>query len=53
MGKKKSFTIFLKEKTPFKPLKKKNEKVKINDLFPKGLTRAFGKKRPIFDGFFS
>ena len=52
MGQKMSFTILLKEKKPFKALKKKDEKVKIKDLFAKGLTHAFGKKRPIFDGFF-
>ena len=47
-----SFTIFEKEKTPFKALKQEDKKVKIIDLFPKGLTHAFGKKRLFFDIFF-
>ena len=40
-----------KKKRLLRLKKKKDQQEKINDLFPKGLTHAFGKKRPIFDGF--
>ena len=52
-GQKKCLLRYSKKKKRLLRLKKKkDQQEKINDLFPKGLTHALGKKRPIFDGFF-
>ena len=47
-----SLMIFLNEKTPFQAIKTKRSKSLILDIFPKGLTHAFGPKMAIFPIFF-
>ena len=47
-----SFTIFYKEKTLFKAIKKVSSKSQEIDIFPKGLTHGFGSKLAIFPTFF-
>ena len=47
-----SFTIFYKEKTLFKAIKKVRSKSQEIDIFPKGLTHGFGSKLAIFPTFF-
>ena len=47
-----SFTIFLKEKTPFYPIKTGSLKSRKIDIFPKGLTHGFGPKMAIVRTFF-
>ena len=47
-----SFAIFQNEKTPFQPIKTRSSKSRKIDLFPKGLTHAFGPKMAIFATFF-
>ena len=47
-----SFTIFWNEKTPFKAIKIRSSKGPQIDIFPKGLTHAFGPKMAIFPTFF-
>ena len=46
-----SFTIFQNEKTPFKAIKTRTSKGPQIDIFPKGLTHAFGPKMAIFPTF--
>ena len=45
---KRSFTIFQNEKTPFQAIKTRSSKSRKIDIFPKGLTHAFGPKMAIF-----
>ena len=51
-ARKMSFTIFQSEKTPFQPIKTRSSKSRKIDIFPKGLTHAFGRKMAIFATFF-
>ena len=46
-----SFTIFQKEKTPFQGIKTSSLKARKIDIFPKGLTQAFGQKNGHFSNF--
>ena len=46
-----SFTIFQSEKTPFQAIKTRSSKSRQIDIFPKGLTHAFGPKMAIFHSF--
>ena len=52
LGRKMSFTIFQKEKTPFQAIKKKSSKSKKMANFPKGLTHGLCQKMAIFPTFF-
>ena len=47
-----SFTIFQNEKTVFQAVKKRRSKSRKIDIFPKGITHAFGLKMVIFQTFF-
>ena len=47
-----SFTIFQNEKTPFWAIKTTSSKSRKIDIFPRGLTHAFGPKMAIFPIFF-
>ena len=47
-----SFTIFQNEKTPFQAIKTTTSKSRKIDIFPKGVTHAFGPKVAIFGTFF-
>ena len=47
-----SFTILQSEKTPFQAIKTRSSKTRNIDIFPKGLTHAFGRKMAIFPIFF-
>ena len=51
-GRKMSFRIFQKEKTPFQAIKRKGSNSGKIDIFPKGLTNGFGPKMAIFPTFF-
>ena len=51
-ARKKSFTIFQNQKTPFLAIKKQSSKSRKIDIFPKGLNHAFGPKMAIFPTFF-
>ena len=51
-ARKMSFMIFQKEKTLFQALKTTSPKSRKIDIFPKGLTDAFGPKMGIFPTFF-
>ena len=44
--------IFQNEKTPFQAIKTRSPKIRITDIFPKGLTQGFGPKMAIFQLFF-
>ena len=46
------FTIFQKEKTPFKAIKTKRSKSRKIDIFPKGLTHGLTPKWPFVQHFF-
>ena len=46
------FTIFQNEKTPFQAIKTTTSKSRKIDIFPKGVTHAFGPKLAIFGTFF-
>ena len=46
-----SFMIFQNEKTPLQPMKTRSPKIRKIDIFPEGLTHAFGPKRTIFPTF--
>ena len=52
-ARKKSFTIFQNQKTPFQAIKTQSSKSRKIDIFPKGLTHGFGPKMAIFPTFFS
>ena len=47
-----SFTIIQSEKTPFQNIKTRSLKSRKIDIFPKGLTHAFGPKVAIFQIFY-
>ena len=47
-----SFTIFYKEKTPFKAIKRRSSKSRKIDSFSKGLNQGFGAKMAFFSAFF-
>ena len=47
------YTTFQNEKTPFQAIKTRTSKNRKIDLFPKGLTHAFGPKMAILATFFS
>ena len=49
---KKCFTIFQNEKSPFKAIKTRGSKSRKTDIFPNGLTDGFGQKLAIFPFFF-
>ena len=51
-ARKMSFTIFQNEKTPFQAIKTRSSKSHKIDIFPKGLTHAFGPKITIFASLF-
>ena len=51
-ARKKSFTTFQNQKTPFQAIKTKSSKGRKIDIFPKGLTHGFGPKMAIFPTFF-
>ena len=46
------FTTFYNEKTPFKAIKTTSSKSRKLEIFPKGLTYAFGPKMAIFPTIF-
>ena len=50
-ARKKSFTIFQNENTPFQATKTRSSKTQKNGIFPKGLTHGFGPKIAIFPIF--
>ena len=50
-ARKKSFTIFQNEETPCQAIKTRSSKSRKIAFFPKGLTRGFDPKRPIFHLF--
>ena len=47
-----SFTIFYKEKSPFKAIKRRSSKSRKIDSFSKGLNQGFGAKMAFFSPFF-
>ena len=47
-----SFTIFNNKKTPFYAIKTRSSKSRKINIFPKGLTHDFGRKKAIFPTFF-
>ena len=47
-----SFTIFQNEKTPFWAIKTRSSKSPKIEIFPKGLTYGFGRKKAIFPTLF-
>ena len=51
-AKKMSLRYSKRKKRLLRLKRKKDQKEKINDLFPKGLTHAFGKKGKFLMGFF-
>ena len=51
-ARKMSFTIFQNEKTSFQAIKTRSSKIRIIDIFPKGLTHGFGLRMAIFSNFF-
>ena len=51
-GRKMCFTIFQNEKTLFQAIKTRTSKSRKIDMFPKGLTHAFGPKMAILATFF-
>ena len=51
-GRKMPLTIFQNEKTPFQAIKTRTSKSRKIDIFPKGLTHAFGPKMAILATFF-
>ena len=51
-SRKMSFTILQKEKTPFQAIKRRCEKSRRINIFPKGLTHGFAPKMAIFPTFF-
>ena len=51
-ARKMSFMIFQNKKTPFQAIKTRSPKSRKIDIFPKGLTHAFGPKMAIFPTFF-
>ena len=52
-ARKMSFTIFQNEKTPLQAIKTRSLKSHKIDIFPKGLTSAFGPKMAIFPSSFT
>ena len=46
-----SYTILYIEKTPLEPIKKRSLKSQKIDIFPKGLTHAFGQNMATFPTF--
>ena len=51
-ARKRSFSIFQSEKTPFQAIKTRSSKHRKIDIFPKGLTHGFGPIMAIFPTFF-
>ena len=51
-ARKMSFTIFQSDKTPFQAIKTRSSKSRHIDIFPKGLTHAFGPKMAFLPTFF-
>ena len=51
-ARKKSFTSFYNEETPFQAIKTRSSKNRKIDIFPKGLTDGFGAKIFHFSNFF-
>ena len=51
-ARKRSFTIFQNEKTPFQAVKTRSSKSPKIHVFPKGLTHVFGPQMAIFPTFF-
>ena len=51
-ARKKSFTIFQNQKTPFQAIKTRSSKSRKTDIFQTGLTNGFGPKMTIFPTFF-
>ena len=51
-AKKRSFTIFQNERTPFQGIKTTSSRSPKITIFPKGLTHDFGRKMAIFSTFF-
>ena len=52
LARKMSCRIFQNEKTPFEAIKTRSSRSHKIDIFPKGLTHAFGQKMAIFLAFF-
>ena len=52
LARKMTFMIFENEKTPFLAVKTRSSRSNKIDIFPKGLTHAFGPKMAIFSTFF-